>query len=138
MFVPEWELHGVIIAAPLNLYDLRQTVEDPYCRWDAESDKYVVEYKSRTQFFPETTLIEKDKFDACMAVEGKQFLYVVFDGMNKVHIFNVSELVEKDYDFQWHTRECNKTTQFGPITRKDKYVGLLNWKDAKVALKSRV
>ncbi len=102
--------------------DLESTKEDKYCSYDAYDDKYTVELKCRRKHYS-TQLIEELKLKHLH--KGKELLYVV-STPEGVYAFNVSKLLEADYDFGWHTRKLPATTDFGRTEWIDKKVGYID------------
>lgn len=108
-------------------WELESTCKDTWCRWDAESDEYLVELKCRRAHY-DTQLIEKPKFLHCIAEAhktGKDFLYVA-NTPEGTYIFNVSELNKQDYDFKWETKRLPSKTMFGKWEYVDKKVGYID------------
>ena len=111
----------------LEDYCFKSTSTDQYCRWDAESDKYLAELKCRRTHY-DTQLIERPKFDNVMKEaegSGREFLYCVNTPAG-TYVFNVSQLVEEGYDFQWETRKMPNKTAFGQWEKIDKHVGYID------------
>ena len=117
-----------------QLENLKDTKRDKFCSYDAESDKCIVEIKARRKWYDGSTQIEKQKYDKNI-VDGRPFLYAVYDGVGFVHIWNVSKLAEQGYDFNWHIRKCPATTDFSRRQYVDKEVGELRWEDALMKIK---
>ena len=115
-----------------NLVDLAPAA-DKFSRWDAESSLFVVEMKTRNKLFVDT-IIEKPKYDACMA-SGKRFLYVVHSIVkNEMYVFDFSKLDEPE----WTTGRYNRETEFTSSTRKvEKVVGHIDWNDAVVVINTK-
>ena len=111
--------------------NLTSTDKDQYCRWDAQSDKYLVELKNRRTHY-DTQLIEYDKFE-CVKEEadkqGKEFLYVT-NTPEGLFVFNASKLCKNDYDFKWEDRRMPSKTDFANAYHKDKKVGYISVTDA--------
>ena len=110
----EKQMHDTVVKH-IHELGLLKRADDKFSRYDAEHNQCIVEYKSRRKFY-KTTQIEKDKLEANMRIaedKNKAFLYIVFDGYDKIQVFNISKLVEQDYDFQWGTKWCPATTDFG-------------------------
>jgi len=115
-----------LLNEEMNL-ELTGTDKDQYCRWDAESDKYLAELKCRRTHY-DTQLIEYDKLDSVMqeaAKTDKEFLYCV-STPEGVYIFNVSKLCREDYDFNWEDRGMPTTTDFTNTNHKTKRVGYID------------
>ena len=123
-------MHQIVTKHIPKLDDLKRTAErDKFCSYDAENDHVVVEYKSRRKFYEVSTQLEKPKYDKNMS-DKRQYLYVVFDGVDKVQLWNVSKLTEMGYDFKWGEKLCPATTDFGRNELIPKTVGELKWVDA--------
>lgn len=126
----EAKMHKTLKESVEQLANLQRTTHDKFCSYDAFNNRYTVEYKSRRKFFHGSTQIEKMKFDKNTRIDGKEFLYVVFDGVDKVQVWNVSKLAAADYDFKWRELMCPKTTDFSNNEKIAKMVGELKWTDA--------
>ena len=108
-----------------------------YSHYDASNKKYIVEYKARRKFF-RTTQIEEFKLDKLIDIATKQgrkqVLYVVYDGVDSIHYFNLTNLLAEDYDFKWTTRKCPWTSEFPEQGSNgmmiDKRVGEICWTKA--------
>ena len=114
-----------------GLKDLKPA-KDTYSCYDASNGKYLVEYKARRKFY-DTTMIEESKLDRLLiqaTKEGKRVLYVVYDGQDSIHYFNLTTLCEEDYDFKWTERQCPKTTFFDNNDDISKRVGEICWSKA--------
>lgn len=131
----EKQMHD-FVTKHINELGLLRLAEDKYSRYDAEHNRCIVEYKARRKFW-KTTQIEKDKLEANLRIaeeKGKAFLYVVFDGFDKIQVFNINKLVDNGYDFKWDTKWCPATTDFGgqPMNGEKipKKVGEIAWDQA--------
>ena len=114
------------ILNTMNL-NLKSTDKDKYCRWDAESDKYLAELKCRRTHY-EDQIIEYDKFMEVKKEadkQGKEFLYCV-SSPEGVYIFNINKLCEEDYNFKWEDRGLPATTDFTNTNHKTKRVGYID------------
>jgi len=113
--------------------DLKDRDDDRFCRWDAESDKYLAELKCRRTHY-DTQMIEYDKLD-CVKAEsdktGKEFLYCVSTPKG-IYVFNISELCENNYNFNWENKRLPSHTDFGKCSWIDKKVGYVDVIDSKV------
>jgi len=124
------------IVARLNeLYPDLNLVEcqDQFCSYDAESDNYIVEIKSRDTEY-DSWIIEKSKFDKNIvkSVETtKKFIYLT-EYKGKIMTWNIHNLVRKGYDFQWTEQLMPETTEFDNTNVITKVVGYLYEKDAKI------
>lgn len=113
-----------------HLSNLTQTPQ--MTAFDAFNDTFVVEVKSRGNKQYDDTIIEKKKFDSCISL-GKTFLYVVHC-KDKLYIFNITDLVLKDYDFRWEDKNQPATTAFSNNNWVLKNIGYLVWSDAETVL----
>lgn len=107
--------------------ELESTGKNKFCRWDAESDKYLAELKCRRTHY-DTQMIEYDKLDCVKAEADKtnrEFLYCV-STPEGVYVFNVSKLCQDSYDFKWENRRLPSHTDFAGARHKDKKVGYIN------------
>ena len=113
----------------LNLLE----VSNPYSSYDAESERYIVEVKSRDKEY-RSWAIEKKKFDSniikCME-KNKAFVYLT-EYKGKIMTWNIHKLVRKGYDFQWTEIPMPKTTEFEDTKTITKVVGFLYKGVAKV------
>lgn len=96
-------------------------VEDPFSTYDAESDTYIVEIKSRDKEYS-SWIIEKKKFESNLIAsveKTKKFIYLTeYNG--KIMTWNIHKLVRKGYDFQWTEQLMPQTTEFDntkPLTK---------------------
>ena len=115
-----------VLNCSFNL-DLKGTDKDQYCRWDAESDKYLAELKCRRTHY-DTQLIEYDKLIAVQDEadkQGKEFIYCVASPKG-VYVFNVSKLHRENYDFGWEDRGMPSNTDFTNKYHKQKRVGYID------------
>jgi hypothetical protein len=108
-------------------------VEDQYSSFDAESDNYIVEIKSRDKEY-RSWIIEKKKFESNIvkSVEKtKKFIYLTeYNG--KIMTWNIHNLVCKNYNFQWTEQPMPETTEFDNNNVITKVVGFLYEGNAKV------
>lgn len=125
----EKQLHELIIKYAPGLQTLQRTDYDQYCSYDAFDSKYVMEYKCRRKWYPDGTQLEQPKYDKNTNVEGKQYLYAVYDGKEHIRIWNVSKMADDGYDFRWETKMCPSTTDFDRNEYVPKTVGILGWDD---------
>ena len=108
-------------------------VEDQYSSFDAESQRYIVEIKSRDSKY-DSWIIEKQKFDSNIdkSVEtGKLFIYLT-EYRGKIMTWNINKLAEQGYYFHWEIRPMPETTEFIYNEAIEKEVGYLYEKDAKI------
>ncbi len=113
----------------LNM-ELTSTNKDQYCPYDAYNDKYTVELKCRRKHY-NTQMIEMYKIKKLR--EGKELLYIV-STPEGIFGFNVSKLLDADYDFKWETKKLPATTDFNRREWIDKVVGYIDvnkavWRD---------
>jgi len=108
-------------------------VEDQYSSFDAESDNYIVEIKSRDKEY-RSWIIEKKKFESNIvkSVEKtKKFIYLTeYNG--KIMTWNIHNLVRKNYNFQWREQPMPETTEFDNNNVITKVVGFLYEGNAKI------
>ena len=106
----------------LNLYE----VKDQFSTYDAESDTYIVEIKSRDKEYS-SWIIEKKKFESNLIAsveKTKKFIYLTeYNG--KIMTWNIHKLVRKGYDFQWTEQLMPQTTEFDDTKPITKVVGFL-------------
>lgn len=99
--------------------------------FDYESDDYLVEVKIRRKEYP-SWIIEKFKVDSNIGIAEsvkKDFLYVnCFPP--RIYMWNISNLVRRDYDFQYENRGMPATTDFGGRGMVTKCTGYLYNKDS--------
>ena len=132
----EKEILETLAAVPA-LESLR-FCKDKYSRFDAFNDLSIVEIKDRRGKQYETTLIEYDKYQALKDFsQGRLALYVVRSA-GIVYIFNLNWLAKCEYDYNWESKYCNKTTDFGsqPGNGKkiQKKVGYIEWHEAFITI----
>lgn len=111
--------------------ELESTGKNKFCRWDAESDKYLAELKCRRTHY-DTQMIEYDKLDCVKAEADKtnrEFLYCV-STPEGLYIFNVSKLCQDGYDFKWENKYLPYTTDFFSKAKRTKKVGYIDVKDS--------
>ena len=108
--------------------------QDEYSVYDAEEDRYIAELKIRKKHYPDC-LIEFDKYSNNLEYSGeidKEFLYVVATSTD-IYVFNITNLSNKGYDFNWQWKNLPRNSEFGGYTDKiDKQVGYINIRDASV------
>lgn len=118
-----------IIYPDLNLIE----VEDQFSTYDAESDTYIVEIKSRDKEYS-SWIIEKKKFESNLVAsveKTKKFIYLTeYNG--KIMTWNIHKLVRKGYDFQWTEQLMPQTTEFDDTKPITKVVGFLYEGNAKI------
>ena len=108
--------------------------EDTYCRWDAESDDYLVELKARRAHY-NTQIIEYPKLDALMDEAGKEGKGVMYIASTPkiILVFNITDLCNESYEFNWEDKRLPAQTDFGRKQWVDKKVGYIdnnkaNWR----------
>lgn len=104
-------------------WELESTNGDQYCTYDAANLLYRVELKCRRKHY-DTQMIERSKVRSNTR-DNKDFLYVV-STPEGIYGFNISKLVERDYDFGWETRRLPATTDFNRNEWIDKEVGYIH------------
>ena len=108
-------------------------VEDQFSTYDAESDTYIVEIKSRDKEYS-SWIIEKKKFESNLIAsveKTKKFIYLTeYNG--KIMTWNIHKLVRKGYDFQWTEQLMPQTTEFDDTKPITKVVGFLYEGNAKI------
>jgi hypothetical protein len=117
------------IYPDLNLIE----VEDPFSTYDAESDTYIVEIKSRDKEYS-SWIIEKKKFESNLVAsveKTKKFIYLT-EYNKKIMTWNIHKLVRKGYDFQWTEKLMPQTTEFDYTKPITKVVGFLYEGNAKI------
>lgn len=108
-------------------------VEDPFSTYDAESDTYIVEIKSRDKEYS-SWIIEKKKFESNLVAsveKTKKFIYLT-EYNKKIMTWNIHKLVRKGYDFQWTEQLMPQTTEFDNTKPITKVVGFLYEENAKI------
>ena len=117
------------IYPDLNLIE----VEDQFSTYDAESDTYIVEIKSRDKEYS-SWIIEKKKFESNLIAsveKTKKFIYLT-EYNEKIMTWNIHKLVRKGYDFQWTEQLMPQTTEFDNTKPITKVVGFLYEDNAKI------
>jgi len=108
-------------------------VEDQFSTYDAESDTYIVEIKSRDKEYS-SWIIEKKKFESNLIAsveKTKKFIYLT-EYNKKIMTWNIHKLVRKGYDFQWTEQLMPQTTEFDDTKPITKVVGFLYEGNAKI------
>ena len=108
-------------------------VEDQFSTYDAESDTYIVEIKSRDKEYS-SWIIEKKKFESNLIAsveKTKKFIYLT-EYNEKIMTWNIHKLVRKGYDFQWTEQLMPQTTEFDDTKPITKVVGFLYEDNAKI------
>lgn len=109
-------------------------VEKDYIRFDAYDHKNnLYEYKHRNKHYSDV-LFEFSKYASNLMFSthiGYRFLYVVRMG-EKTYIFNISELKDKGYDFNFEWKKLPRQTEGNDIGSQQKYIGYINIRDASI------
>ena len=108
-------------------------VEDQFSTYDAESDTYIVEIKSRDKEYS-SWIIEKKKFESNLIAsveKTKKFIYLT-EYNKKIMTWNIHKLVRKGYDFRWTEQLMPQTTEFDNTKPITKVVGFLYEENAKI------
>ena len=108
-------------------------VSDPYCSYDAENGRYIVEVKSRDKKY-DSWIIERKKFDSNLLYsmnKNKMFVYLT-EHKGKIMTWNIHNLLNSLYDFGWTKMELPATTEFDDKEKIQKEVGYLYEGVAKV------
>jgi hypothetical protein len=105
--------------------------KNQYSHYDAENKENIVEIKSRrAKYDPHLIEYYKAVKNQEIAIEkGKDFLYLV-EHNQYLYIWNISQMVQEEYDFKFEKRVMPKTTDFDDNSKKEKVVGYLYEKDA--------
>ena len=101
-------------------------VSDPYSSYDAENARYIVEVKSRDKKY-DSWIIERKKFDSNLLYsmnKNKMFVYLT-EHNGKIMTWNIHNLLNSLYDFQWTEIPMPKTTEFEDTKTVTKVVGFL-------------
>ena len=101
-------------------------VSDPYSSYDAENERYIVEVKSRDKKYY-SWIIERKKFDSNLLYsmnKNKMFVYLT-EHNGKIMTWNIHNLLNSLYDFQWTEIPMPKTTEFEDTKTVTKVVGFL-------------
>ena len=103
-----------------------EEVSDPYSSYDAENARYIVEVKSRDKKY-DSWIIERKKFDSNLLYsmnKNKMFVYLT-EHNGKIMTWNIHNLLNSLYDFQWTEIPMPKTTEFEDTKTVTKVVGFL-------------
>ena len=84
-------MHDLVTKHVPRLDDLKRTTRDRFCSYDAYNDHVIVEYKARRKFYEGSTQLELPKYEKNMS-DKRQYLYVVYDGVDKIQLWNVTKL----------------------------------------------
>lgn len=96
--------------------------EERYNSYDAEDYKYIVEVKTRYDYYKDK-LIEAFKLYSNFhkaEVKGKQFLYVLTDPKG-FYVYNITKLMPKIIEFKVVPIRCDATTILANKTKVTKY-----------------
>ena len=123
-----------------SLSDL-QFAKGKYSRYDAWNEVAIVELKDRRGPQYEDTFIEKAKYKALKeGAQGRVAVYAV-QSAGKVYVFNINWLYHEGYDFKWHKKFANKTTDFGSQqmnrVKVEKEMGCIDWDRAAYVIDSK-
>ena len=108
---------------------------NPYSRFDGEDDEYIYEIKYRDKYY-DPTMIEFDKYSFNLLYAkntNRDFIYCVglqLENCFIVHIFNLTTLTRRNYDFGWEWRKLPQTSHFDNNKKIDKFVGYMKIKEA--------
>ena len=76
----------------------------------------------------------KYSFNSCYSrIKGKKFLYVIASNQ-KIYIFNITELNNDGYDFEWEWKDLPNTTDFNDNEIIKKFVGYIDIKKRKAVI----
>ena len=142
-----WTNNEDTIVKDLNnlsiFYNDQLTVEEEtYSTFDAFNSSYVCEIKKRNftsnhRFALEGLIIEKIKYDSLLSkcskicVPDKEALYINKFTDNKILIWNLTELTNNGYNFNWHMKKMNKRTFESIEDKIEKEVALLKPNEAR-------
>lgn len=96
--------------------------EDQYNSYDAEDDNYIVEVKTRYDYYKDK-LIEAVKLYSNFQkaeIKGKQFLYVLTDPKG-FYVYNITKLMTQIVEFKVMPIRCEATTKFNNQNKVIKY-----------------
>ena len=118
----------------INNYFVNRAIlcENEYHRYDAYNNVYIIELKYRYAKY-DNWIIEFDKYayNKCYSeINNKTFLYAV-GYKNKIWIYNISELNQAGYNYNWEERDMPKQTEFDNNYDICKYVGYLEFSAVK-------
>ena len=105
---------------------------DQFSFWDAENKDYLIEIKSRKKDY-NSWVIEKSKMLSNLRQSiktGKDFIYLT-ECKRSFYVWNINELIYKDYNFDWELREMPATTTFDNNEMILKEVGYLKKENSK-------
>ena len=101
--------------------------KDPYQHYDAENLEDIVEIKIRSKKY-DYQIIERYKYlrnlEECKK-SNREFWYVV-NYENYLSVWNINDLVDTGYKFNWHVRDLVKTSEFEDQEPIPKIVGYLD------------
>jgi len=112
-----------------NIGELTPT--EQHCRYDFECKHYIIEVKCRLKRY-DPWIIEKAKVDWNIDIAeklGKDFLYLT-EIKKDAYIWNISKMLQDEYDFQWTTKNLPQNTEFSNRRWTKKHIGYLYEKDA--------
>jgi len=99
----------------------------PYERFDAFNENLVVEIKYRFNWY-DKLLIEFDKYSYnswYAHLKKKRFLYVIYY-LDKIIVFNITDINKSKYNYDWEYRKMPKQTEFSNRNNIIKFVGYLD------------
>lgn len=106
---------------------------DKFSTFDFWNEHYLVEVKSRRKKY-DPWLIEKHKVDSNMSLASgtdQQVLYVT-EHQGIAYVWNISKMVDANYDFKWTQKNMPQTTDFSNNRWVKKHVGYVSESDAKI------
>ena len=130
----EAEIYNILKDNCPGMEDLRMVLDNPYSDYDAYTDDYIIEFKTRHKDYS-STLLEKSKCVRNMIEakkQNKKFIYCVSDPKG-VFCFSIDKLVKDKFKFDWIIIGCPKTSYFENNNKIDKLVAnipfeLSQWK----------
>tara|TARA_R110000751_G_C13415602_1_gene439607 strand:- start:77 stop:469 length:393 start_codon:yes stop_codon:yes gene_type:complete len=105
---------------------------DQFSFWDAENKDYLIEIKSRKKDY-NSWIIEKSKMMSNLRQSiktGKDFIYLT-ECRKAFYVWNINELIYRNYNFNWETKEMPSTTAFDNNKMILKEVGYLKKENSK-------
>lgn len=108
--------------------------ENDHSTFDDSDERYLVEYKWRgDKKYPDGTILERPKTEANLARSDKTYVYSVeCDGV--LYYWNITQLVEREGQFEWYTKSLPATTSFKKREWVEKEIVLLDWDTADVII----
>ena len=119
--------------------NLKLTWDDKFKSWDVFNKNYIGELKHRHmpyyKYRNEGYILEKLKFTKLIEEsenkkkypDGADILYInsFDDTAGTIAIWNLSDLIKKNYSFNWHLKSMKKTTYFSNNSQIKKMISLL-------------